>query len=147
MITLLTTIYLTTLPITTPPVPTVQAEVIRIIDGDTIDVRAYLWPGLTQVGRIRLGNADTPERKAQGTCERRLHDLATAVTTELTGGPGKKIYLRQVRGKCLDRDCARIILPDGRDLGDLLRADPRGIARNYKRGDERPWSCKHIDSD
>ena len=40
---------------------TVNATVLRIIDGDTIHVRATIWPRQTWNGNIRLRGIDTPE--------------------------------------------------------------------------------------
>ena len=48
-----------------PPVPSpyalYYAEVIRVIDGDTIDVRVELWPGLQAIYAVRVRGIDTPE--------------------------------------------------------------------------------------
>ncbi len=41
------------------------AEVLRVIDGDTFEVRVHLWPGLNITTRVRLRGIDTPELKAR----------------------------------------------------------------------------------
>jgi endonuclease YncB( thermonuclease family) len=38
-----------------------HATVKRVVDGDTIDVRAELWPQFFIETRIRLAGIDTPE--------------------------------------------------------------------------------------
>ena len=43
----------------------VTAEVIRIIDGDTIEVDAHPWPGHAVRVSVRLRGIDTPERRSR----------------------------------------------------------------------------------
>ena len=43
------------------------AEVVRVVDGDTIEVNAHYWPGHTWRGKVRLRGIDTPELR--GKCE------------------------------------------------------------------------------
>ena len=40
---------------------TAGAEVLNVIDGDTLRVRAHMWPGQKWEGNIRLFGIDTPE--------------------------------------------------------------------------------------
>lgn len=40
-----------------------KANVIRVIDGDTIEVSVELLPNLTQTIHVREGNLDTPEKR------------------------------------------------------------------------------------
>ena len=48
-----------------------QAEVLRIIDGDTVVVRVHVWPGLFQTTRVRLRGFNAPELPgAAGTAAR-----------------------------------------------------------------------------
>jgi micrococcal nuclease len=48
-----------------PPLPSpyalYYAEVVRVIDGDTIDVRVELWPGLQAIYAVRVRGIDSPE--------------------------------------------------------------------------------------
>ncbi len=39
----------------------VTAQVLRVIDGDTIEVAAHLWLGQTLITQVRLDGVDTPE--------------------------------------------------------------------------------------
>ena len=43
----------------------VTARVIRIIDGDTIEVDAHPWPGHAVRVSVRLRGIDTPERRSR----------------------------------------------------------------------------------
>ena len=44
------------------------AEVVRVIDGDTLDVRVSLWPGLEAIYAVRVRGVDAPELRRVG-CE------------------------------------------------------------------------------
>ena len=60
------------------PVP---AEVVDIIDGDTVTVRARIWPGQFVETRVRLRGADTPEiRRPDCEAERAAGHEARAFT-------------------------------------------------------------------
>ena len=60
------------------PVP---ADVITVIDGDTIAVRAHIWPGQYVETRVRLAGVDTPEtRRAECEAERQFAHTATQFT-------------------------------------------------------------------
>lgn len=46
-----------------------RAEVVRWVDGDTVDLKVDLGFKLTHTGRFRLDGIDTPERGAPGYAE------------------------------------------------------------------------------
>jgi endonuclease YncB( thermonuclease family) len=50
----------------------VNAVVERVVDGDTIDVRARIWLGQTLSVRVRIEGVDAPEARSQCGEERRL---------------------------------------------------------------------------
>jgi len=50
----------------------VSATVNRVIDGDTIEVRAAIWLGQTLTIRVRIDGVDAPELEARCAEERRL---------------------------------------------------------------------------
>lgn len=50
-------------------------EVVRVIDGDTLEARVHLWPGLEMMTRVRLRGIDAPELKAHCPEERELPRL------------------------------------------------------------------------
>lgn len=76
------------------PYPLYYAEVVRIIDGDTLDVRVDLWPGLQAIYAVRVRGIDAPElRRSACEAERlwaedaraqvaRLYDIGTRVRLE-----------------------------------------------------------------
>ncbi len=43
------------------PYPLYVGEVVRVIDGDTLDVRVELWPGLQAVNSVRVRGIQAPE--------------------------------------------------------------------------------------
>src|SRR5882672_9907996 len=50
----------------------VSAVVSRVIDGDTIEVKAAIWLGQTLTIRVRIDGVDAPELEARCAEERRL---------------------------------------------------------------------------
>lgn len=43
-----------------------KADVLRVIDGDTIEVAIHAWPGLLKTVKIRLDGVNTPEKRGNG---------------------------------------------------------------------------------
>ena len=94
------------------------ADLIRVIDGDTIEVRAHLWLGLELTTRVRLSDIDAPELDGGCPAER---ELAKAARAFLTGTLSPAVTLRDVRqDKYGGRVVARVLDRNGRDLGRLL---------------------------
>lgn len=79
----------------TEPAYLYRAQVVRIVDGDTIDVDIdlgfYIW---VRSQRIRLLGIDTPEPRGE---TKSAGDAATDYLTGLIDG--KEIILRTVKGK------------------------------------------------
>src|SRR5258706_2468188 len=50
----------------------VAAMVERVVDGDTIEVKAAIWLGQTLIIRVRIDGVDAPELEARCTEERKL---------------------------------------------------------------------------
>jgi endonuclease YncB( thermonuclease family) len=78
----MTSTTLTPLPAITAPVFTYWAEVVRWVDGDTVDLRIDLGFYVTTEQRCRLLGIDTPERGKPGAAEAsaRVKALAPAGT-------------------------------------------------------------------
>ena len=121
------------------PVPgPVPAEALRVVDGDTIEVRAHVWPGHFVETRVRLAGVDTPERRGpECEAERRLAEAATLFTTQWLDGAS--IALEAVElGSFAGRVIARVRREDGASLSeDLIGA---GLGAPY--GAPTPW-CAH----
>ncbi|MGX6646707.1 thermonuclease family protein [Maricaulaceae bacterium MS644] len=114
------------------PVP---AETVRVVDGDTVAVRAHIWPGHYVETRVRLAGVDTPEARGPDCeAERALAAQASAFTRSWL--EGASISLEEIDlGSFAGRVIARIRRADGADLSeDLLSA---GLATPY--GAAAPW--------
>ncbi len=109
----------------------------RVIDGDTIDVRAGIWPGLNMDVRVRLADVDTPEIHGANVpeCERAAGEAATAYTRDwlVAHQPLTLIYVRADKyGRALGR-----VTGGGADLSrDLIQS---GHARAYDGGRRQGW--------
>lgn len=112
----------------------VEAQVLRVIDGDTIEVRAFIWPGHSVETHVRLADVDAPEiRRVACEEEREAGHAAKAFVESLLspeGQPEGRVSIRNVQlGSFAGRVIASMDLPDGRDLGTLLLEE--GLATPY----------------
>jgi endonuclease YncB( thermonuclease family) len=114
----------------------VAADVIRVIDGDTLAVRARIWIGLDLVVSARIRGIDTPE--LNGKCDREKA-MADAARTHLAGMVSTgKVRLRRIENdKYAGRILADVVTDDGIDLREAMLAS--GLARPYDGGGRDPW--------
>ncbi len=115
------------------PVP---ARVVRIIDGDTVIVRARIWLGQEVEIRVRLKGIDAPEANGRCADERELAKrAANFVRRRLDGGAVRLTHIEY--GKYAGRVVARLLTQDGEDIAAaLLQA---GLARAYDGRRRRSW--------
>ena len=116
------------------PVP---AIVTRVIDGDTIEVRAQIWLEQEILVKVRLAGVDAPELNA--TCEesRRTAQLARDLVVQEV--EGARVVLVRIRGdKYFGRVIGHVMTPKGEDLSSLLLA--AGLATPYS-GSRRGAMC------
>ena len=113
----------------------VQAEVLRVLDGDTVEVEARIWLGQTLRTLVRIRGADTPE--LHGKCARE-RDLAVQARAFVTGRLGGAVSLHDIaRDKYGGRVTARVLDARGEDITvGLLRA---GLAHPYGDGAKTGW--------
>ena len=72
----------------------VAANVERVVDGDTIEVKAAIWLGQTLVIRVRIDGVDAPELEARCTEERKLALAARDfLARRLQGAPVKLTHV------------------------------------------------------
>jgi len=111
-------------------------EVIRIIDGDTIVVRAHPWLGVFVETHVRLEGIDAPE--LHGRCDYEK-DLAEQAKTRLAAllGAGEARISDIRNDKYGGRVRARVFDPAGVDVGAELVA--AGLARPYHGERRQPW--------
>ena len=117
----------------------INADLIEVIDGDTLSVRIAIWPGQTVQTLVRLEGVDTPELKGKCAAERSQGAQAKAFVQEVLGdGPA---VLRHVRfGKYAGRVLARVATRSGDDVAHLLIE--RGFGRVYAGGRRQGWCGK-----
>jgi endonuclease YncB( thermonuclease family) len=115
------------------PVP---AEIVSVVDGDTLSVRAHIWLGQEVATLVRLAGIDTPELK--GECEsERVHARAAREYLERAVAHGP-VSLAQIRyEKYAGRVMAKVASADGADLSERMIA--AGFARAYDGGKRLPW--------
>lgn len=114
----------------------VDVTIIKVRDGDSVDVVAHVWPGHNVHVSVRLRNIDAPELRAG--CEDELR-LAKAARERLRGLlESGKATLRDVSGgKYYGRVLARLVTSDGRDVQDQLLQE--NLVRPYAGGKRAGW--------
>jgi micrococcal nuclease len=118
-----------------------HASVIKVLDGDTVQLEVGLWPGLTQRINLRLVGVNTPEKRGPkvSNCEKKAGQDATTFTQRWLQGV-KEVTISEVRhDKYAGRALGRLRRPDGKDLAEALITS--GHARPYDGGKRGPW-CK-----
>lgn len=119
----------------------VAARVERVIDGDTLNVRARIWLDQELNVNVRLRGIDAPELRAGCETELVRAEHARDTVIELLGGGN--VRLRHIAGgKYHGRVIADVTMEDGRDLADALLA--AGVARPYDGGRRGSW-CNAAD--
>jgi endonuclease YncB( thermonuclease family) len=114
----------------------VAAEVLRVIDGDTIEVRAHIWLGQEVTTLVRLGGIDAPELKGKCESERAAARRAKArIEEKLRGG---EVTLRDIRfEKYAGRVMSKVETGKGEDLGTALARE--GYVRTYHGAKRAGW--------
>ncbi len=72
------------------------AELVDVIDGDTLDMRVAIWPGLVAEYAVRVRGIDAPETRRPGCEEERAAGEAAAEAVRELYGPETRIRLSQV---------------------------------------------------
>jgi len=115
-----------------------RAEVLRVVDGDTLKVRVAIWPGLESVVSVRLRGIDTPESYGpKCDAEKALAQAATAFLAALAPA-GALVTLEDVGpDKYAGRVDAVVRLADGQEVAAGLLA--AGHGRPYAGGRRQGW--------
>jgi micrococcal nuclease len=112
-------------PAITPRTPlsgAYRAQVLKVIDGDTVEARIHVWMGQEIVTRVRLAGIDAPEMNGACAAETDLARRARNRLMDLIGT--SPVLLAEVRpDKYFGRVAARLVLGDGRDAGEVLGAE------------------------
>lgn len=114
----------------------VEAEVLTVKDGDTLAVRAHIWPGHYVEVAVRLAGIDTPE--IRGKCDRE-RDLAQKARDSLTQWTASgRVLLKDVTyDKYGGRAIALVETSEGQDIAaNLIKA---GLAYPYEGRTKQGW--------
>ncbi|MEO1643465.1 MAG: thermonuclease family protein [Pseudomonadota bacterium] len=114
----------------------IEAEVIRIVDGDTIKVRATIWVDQTVEVSVRLRGIDAPEIY-RPKCEAEKALARTAKQLVAAAAPvGSQVLISDIsRDKYGGRVVANILISDGETLAERLLAQDQAIPD----GAPKPW--------
>lgn len=117
------------------------AEVTRVVDADTVEVRVALWPGQTVEVAVRIDGIDTPESwRPKCPAERAMARKAKAFV-EARVSPGDSLLLTDVKnGKYAGRvvgTLSRTSRAGPRPIATELIAE--GLAVSYDGGTKRDW--------
>jgi endonuclease YncB( thermonuclease family) len=106
------------------------AYVLRVIDGDTLDVLVPVWPTHTLETKVRLARIDTPELFSGPNCARLL---ATQAKTLLADAVYQKwVMLTRLEADKYSGRVVSEVLAGSDNLSDMLLA--RNVARRYDGG-------------
>jgi endonuclease YncB( thermonuclease family) len=114
----------------------VTAEVERVVDGDTLEVRARIWLGQELLVLVRLRGIDAPEAGSKCEAERALARRAAAFLRAATE-TGRVTLTDISGGKYYGRVLARVTTAEGRDVAAAL--ERVRLARQYSGGPRQPW--------
>lgn len=104
------------------------ADVVEVVDGDTLEVRVQIWLGQDVITRVRMTGIDTPELRGKCPAEKAMAQAAKEMLARLVADGG--VVLRDVSyDKYGGRVLAVVSTRDGRNLAELLIA--AGLARPY----------------
>lgn len=117
----------------------IPATVIKVIDGDSLTVKAKIWIGQTVETVVWVNGIDAPELKGKCAGERVAARAARAYVLELLDGKRTVVLYNVKKDKYGGRVNAGVLLPDGRDLGETMVQS--GHARAYQGGKRQSW-CK-----
>lgn len=114
------------------------AEVIEVVDGDTIKASVRIWPGLIQETLVRIDGLDTPEIHGKCDYEKALAQKAKAKTTELVSGSENQVLLYAVHDdKYGGRVVAKVETVEHEDM--TLALIGSGLGREYHGEKKSPW--------
>ena len=113
----------------------VRADVVRVLDGDTIEISAQVWLGLRLTSHVRIRGIDTPELRGECASEKAM---AAQARDRLMRLAGTSISIAHIADdKYAGRVLADAVAADGTNLGAAMLAS--GLARPYDGGTRGDW--------
>lgn len=118
----------------------VNAEVLRVVDGDTLLVAARPWPQQIVEVYVRLRDIDAPEIKSDCGAIHKAGEKAKAALAEMVGD--RNIRLTRISGdKYFGRVLAEVALEDGRNPAQELLSG--GFVASYAERKSTSQSCDY----
>lgn len=74
----------------------VEADVLKVTDGDTIQVAAFVWPDAVTIKDIRIRGVDAPELRGSCQYEKDLANAAKSFVVDLVNKNKKRVKLSVV---------------------------------------------------
>lgn len=113
----------------------VEARILRVLDGDTFEAEARVWPGHSVRVNVRIRGIDAPEIKSRCGAERRAALEARAALSELLG---ERVSLWNIgSAKYYGRVLADVETAEGTPVVPFMLS--RGLARPYEGGRRAGW--------
>lgn len=116
----------------------VSAQIVRIIDGDTLEVDAHPWPGHAVRVSVRLRGIDTPERRSRCPGQRAAALMARNELERLVSGVSTVELINVAGGKYYGRVLADM-KAGAHDVASAMLAS--GLARPYQGGKRHKAKC------
>ena len=115
----------------------VRAQIIKVVDGDTVQVRAEIWPNQYVITDIRIGGIDTPEKGGRAGCPQ---EAARAKEASALSGRMLDNKTVEVSNLQFEKYGGRLlgdVAVGGRDVAQTLIA--QGYAKPYDGGKKSSW--------
>ncbi len=124
-----------------------DVTVIKVVDGDTVDVDIDLGFGVTlKDERVRIMGIDTPESRTSDKVEDLFGEAAKARLKELMKDGGKLITTEDRKGEDMKGKFGRILgdfrVADGRKVTEILIEEGHAVA--YFGGSKEEIAAKHL---
>ena len=124
-----------------------DVRVVKIVDGDTVDVDIDLGFGVTLTDeRVRIMGIDTPESRTRDKVEDLFGEAAKERLKVLMKDGGKLITTEDRKGEDLKGKFGRILgdfrIGDGRKVTDILIEEGHAVA--YFGGSKEEVQAKHL---
>jgi micrococcal nuclease len=117
-----------------------NAEVKRIVDGDTFDIIIDLGFDTFRKGRIRLYGVDTPESRTKNLVEKQMGLAAKEFTDQWIQRSNSKIKVETILDK--NEKYGRILARVWNEAGECLNTDivNSGLAKEYFGVGDKPFT-------
>ena len=124
-----------------------DVTVIKVVDGDTVDVDIDLGFGVTlKDERVRIMGIDTPESRTRDKVEDLFGEAAKARLKDLMKDGGKLITAEDRKGEDMKGKFGRILgdfrVADGRTVTQILIEEGHAVA--YFGGSKEEITAKHL---